>query len=352
MKQKTISERENYLRAVEYRFPEWIPVTFEFQPAVWTRYGAELAHVIARYPLVAGGHQRGYEPCSSIDPLLDEGVEFEDDWGCVWRNVQKGLLGRVVVHPLANWRAFDHFHAPEPAHQFNWEELAKKTEERRSRGLLTIAEPESFAQGGFLDRLVFLRGYENLMMDFLEEPPELSSLIDMLLDYNTDYLRRWLEIGVDVVWHHGDVGSQRGPAIAPDTFRKFLKPAYTQMFRMCRKSGSHVWYSSDGNLLALVDDLVECGVSIHDPQVRPNTIDGIRQHYQGRLCAMVDIDEQMLPFATQKEIDDQVREIVAKLGRPEGGLIIFAIPSQDVPIENIEALFAAWEEHCFHNWPP
>jgi uroporphyrinogen decarboxylase len=199
---------------------------------------------------------------------------------------------------------------------------------------------------------VFLRGYENLMTDLLEEPPQLLRLIDMLLEYNMDYMRRWLDIGVDVVWHHGDIGSQRGPAIAPDTFRKFLKPAYKEMFQACRRSGAHVWYSSDGNLLALVDDLVECGVSIHDPQVRPNTIDGIGQHYRDKLCALVDIDEQMLPFATPEQIDKQVEEIVAKVGAPEGGLMLFAIPSQDVPLENIEALYLAWETHCFYNWPP
>ena len=351
MHEKTICERENYLRAVEARYPEWIPITFEFQPAVWMKYGDQLASLIARHPLVSGSHQRGYEYPSSIDPLLVKDTEFMDDWGCVWHNTQTGLLGRVVTHPLADWKAFGQFQPPKPVDQFDWSSLKERTKEKRRHNLLTVAEPESFAQGGFLDRLVFLRGYENLMMDLLEEPPELLRLIDILFEYNMDYLRRWLDIGVDVVWHHGDIGSQAGPAIAPETFRKFFKPAYKEMFQTCRRAGAHVWYSSDGNLLALVDDLVECGISIHDPQVRPNTIDGIARHYRGKLCALADIDEQMLPFATPEQIDAQVKEIVAKVGAPEGGLMLFAIPSQDVPLVNIEALYIAWEKHCYHNWP-
>ncbi len=188
------------------------------------------------------------------------------------------------------------------------------------------------------------------MMDFLDEPPQLNKLIEILLDYNMTYIGKWLEIGVDILWHHGDIGSQKGLVFAPEIFRKYLKPAYKQMFQTCRKKITHVWYSSDGNLLEIVDDLIECGVSVHDPQVRANTIDGIAKHYKGKLCALVDLDEQMLPFASVWEIEEQIKEIVEKVASPEGGLMIFAIPSQDVGLENIEAILAAWEEHCFYNW--
>ena len=50
--------------------------------------------------------------------------------------------------------------------------------------------------------------------------------------------------------------------------------------------------SSDGKLLEIVDDLVECGVSVHDPQLRANGLDGIVRRYRGKLCAQVDLDRQ------------------------------------------------------------
>jgi hypothetical protein len=39
----------------------------------------------------------------------------------------------------------------------------------------------------------------------------------------------------------------------------------------------------------------------------------------------------------------QVREMV---GSREGGLMIYAIPSADVPLANIEALVESWERYC------
>jgi hypothetical protein len=351
VKEKTISERENYLRALDFKNPQWIPITIEFTSAVWARYGKELKDLTLRHPLISGNHQRGWEEFEETDPICIEGVTYKDDWGCVWYNAQGGILGRVTEHPLADWKAFDSFKAPDPLEQFNWAGLKEKIEQQRQKGLLTIAEPESFAQIGFFDRLNFLRGFENLMMDFLLEPPQLDKLIDVVFDYNMKYIQKWLEIGVDVVWHHGDIGSQKGLIFDPKIFRKYLKPRYKQLFQTCRNAGSHVWYSSDGNLLEIVDDLIECGVSLHDPQVRPNTIDGIKQHYKGKLCASVDIDEQMLPFCKPEEIEHQIKEIVEKLGSAEGGLMLYAIPSQDVPLKNIEAILNAWEQHCFFNWP-
>jgi hypothetical protein len=85
--------------------------------------------------------------------------------------------------------------------------------------------------------------------------------------------------------------------------------------------------------------------------VRVNTVDGIARSYRGKLCAMVDIDEQMLPFCSIGDIDWQIEAIVKKMGAPDGGLMIYAIPSEDVPLENIEALCYGWEKHCNYNWP-
>jgi len=352
MKMKNISERENYLRAIEFRNPEWIPITYEFSPAVWKKYGKKLQEVILRHPLIFSDYAKGQRTFfDENDPLFKENTYYIDDWECGWYNVQDGNLGQVIEHPLADWEALNTLKIPDPLKQADWGKLKEKIKADKRKGLPAIGEPESFAHGGFFDRLQFLRGLENLLVDFITEPPQLDTLIEIVLDYNMKYIRKWLEIGVDVMWFHGDIGTQNGLMFSPEVFRRYLKPAYKRMFQTCRKAGTHVWYSSDGNLLEIIDDLIECGVSIHDPQVRANTIEGITKAYKGRLCALVDIDEQMLPFCKSEDIRTQISKVVEKLGFPKGGLMIFAIPSQDVPLENIEAICLAWEKYCFYDWP-
>jgi len=348
-KTKTISDRENFLRAVEYKYPEWIPINVGLTPSVWEKYGEDLRDLFLRHPMVEGEVHQAYGGKIS-DPIYIKGATFTDDWGCVWTNAHGGIIGQVIEHPLSDWKALDNFQVPDLNNQYNWAELKKNTEKQRREGKITLGNMLSFSQGGFFDRLHMLRGYENLMMDFMDEPPQLSILIDILLDYNIKFLEKWTEIGVDYIFHHFDIGSQHGLMISPEIFRKYLKPAYLKMFPPCREAGVHIWKSSDGNILDVVDDFIECGVSIHDPQVSANTIDGIKDHYKGKLCACVDIDQQMLPHCTPDDINQQVKEIVEKISLSEGGLMLYVEPSRDVPLENIEAILTAWEEHCFYNW--
>ena len=339
-----ITERENTLRAIEYRYPEWIPIHFDLMPSVVFRYGVRLAGMMSRHPLLFTLAQIEAVAATTPPSELFRERRFIDDWGCEWLEVQAGILGQVVGHPLANWDKIGQLTVPEPTRQWNWDNIRVRCRQDRERGEL-VNGYMGVMEGSFFDRLQFLRGLDNLLVDLIERPPELNRLIALVLDYNMRLIRLWLNAGAELIHFHGDIGMQHSLMMSPTTFREVLKPAYREMFQTCRSAGVHVKYSSDGCLLEIVDDLVECGVSFHDPQVRACGIDGIARAYGNKLCAMVDIDEQMLPFVGPAEIDAQIQEIVYRVGRPEGGLMLFACPSADVPLENIEAICTAWERY-------
>jgi len=349
-----ISAAENYLRTLEFNYPEWIPVMVDLSVPVWLRFGSRLEELVMRHPLIFKDYIPGSYPKTPADPFERVYDSLLDDWGCIWRNIYPGHLGQVVGHPLADWKQFVHFRAPDPLEQFDWETNRQLVEKERQAGRLAVGYM-SITQGGFFDRLQFLRGMENLMIDFATDPPELSSLIEMVLDYNLEYNRLYLEAGLDLFHFHGDIGAQHGLIFSPAAFRKYLKPAYQEMFSRCRRAGTHVFYSSDGYMLSLVDDLIDCEISLHDPELRTNTLEGIQKAYfQGnraredhpvRLCASVQLDTQMLPNCKPEEIRQQVADAVA-INPPDGGLMLYTYVSGEVPLENIEALCCALEEFC------
>jgi uroporphyrinogen decarboxylase len=345
MNKRTITDRENFLRTIEFRYPEWNPVLFDLGTSAWLKYGKELEKIVLKHPLVFPDYQAGSFPTVPTDPFFKVYNSLLDDWGCIWRNLQPGLLGQVVGHPLADWKAFETFQPPDPSQQYNWSKIRDQIGQDRQNGRLTRGLM-SITQGGFFDRLQFLRGMENLMMDFATHPSQISSLIEMILEYNMKYIRLWLEIGVDQFYFHGDIGTQKSLLFSPAAFRQYLKPAYKEMFSTCRRAGSHVWYSSDGRMLEIVDELIECGVTLHDPQLGPNPLEDIARVYKGRLCAMVDIDEQVFPFFTPEQLHERVQEVVNTMATPEGGMMIYIGCNHDTPLENIEVLCSAAEEYC------
>ena len=346
-----ITHRENELRTLEFRNPLWIPCFVRFANATWHKYREDLEEVVLRHPVLFGNYEKGSTDFDRLGPHDREGEYYTDKWGCVWYNTHGGLEGQVVGHPLADWQALETLRVPDPltegddGYAESWEASAERVRKTKQQG-----EVASGGGGRFFDRLQFLRGFENLMLDFATDPPELRRLLDILLDFNMAIIHKVLSLGVDRMSFHGDIGTQTGLMFSPAAFRKYLKPAYMKMFQTCRKAGVHVYYSSDGCLLEIVDDLIECGVTMHDPQVRACTMDGIAKAYRAKVCACVDLDRQMFPFCSAADVRDQVEEAVRKVGSPHGGLMLLAWVMPDVPLDTIEAICRAMEEFRSYWW--
>jgi len=342
-----MNDRENFLRTLEFRNPEWIPCTIGFSPLTWHTYREKLEQIVLKHPRIFKDYKKGSINFDDFPPGYRKG-KFKDNWGCVWENHLEGLEGQVVEYPLADWKALDTYRPPDfltktERGDINWEKIKEDIEENRKKGLLTLGNGERL-----FDRLYFLRGFENLMIDFATDDPHLQKLIDMLTEYEVGLVNKWLEIGVDAICFHTDIGTQNSLMINPEKFRKYIKPMFKEIFTRVRKAGTHVLLSSDGCLLEIVDDLVECGVSMHDPQVRANTLEGIKKAYKGKMCINLDLDRQMFPFCKPEDIRKQIREGIEMLNSPKGGLMMQAgIWGDDVPLENIEAICEAYEEFCF-----
>ena len=348
-----MNERENFLRVLEFRNPQWIPFSVNLAWPLWHGYRERLEDLVLRHPKVFPNYRKG---SVSFDgdpgPGYRQGEYYRDNWGCVWLTAHHGLEGQVVESPLADWKALDTYEPPDLLRysergELDWDRVGAALENRRKRGQLTSGYAERL-----FDRLYFLRGFENLMIDIGTDDPNLPRLISMLTEYEMKYARQWLSVGVEVIGFHTDIGMQDRLMISPAKFRKYIKPMFKQIFQLCRNAGVHVLLSSDGCLLEIVDDLIECGVSRHDPQIRANTLEGIEKYYKGRLCINLDLDRQMFPFCSPRDMKKQVREGVERLNLPSGGLMMFAdVRDPATPLENIEALCEAGEEYCLADMP-
>jgi hypothetical protein len=202
-------------------------------------------------------------------------------------------------------------------------------------------------------RLQDLRGFEELMLDFAEEPPELRRLIDVVLAHNLANLELLLE-GREPpgLLHFGDdLGMQTSLPMSPAKWRTYLKPCYARLYGRCHEAGFHVYMHSDGHIWEIIPDLVDCGVNVINPQVRANGLANLARVCKGTVCVNLDLDRQLFPFASPAEIDAHVREAVETLGLPEGGLWLSAECGPDVPLATIEAICQALERYRGHFRP-
>jgi hypothetical protein len=347
-----MSDRENYLRCVEMRGPERIPCHVGVH-YVWFKYREALEDLVLEHPIIFGNYERGSTDFDNLGIKYSGNLTI-DEWKCVWGFIKDGIMGQVVENPIDSWEKFEDYRPPDyplwgpptgggsPIGK-SWSWAQREMKEARENGELTSG---GLPHGFMWMRLHYLRGFANLMMDFVREDPRLQDLIDMVKEKNIRVIDRWLEIGPpDVMVFGDDLGAQDRMPIRPDLFRKYLIPAYEEMFDRIRDAGCHVYLHSDGYFLEVMGDLIDAGVTILNPQDRIHGLETLRDTLEGRVCIDLDIDRQhLMPRGTPEQIDQHIDDAVRILGSEKGGLMLKAGIYDDVPLENIDALCSSMEK--------
>lgn len=334
--------RSNYLRALEFRSPEWIPCQMSFFPIMWKRYREDLVRLTERHPFIFGEHPS--HPLN-FDHLPRDHLPNQtwvDEWGVTWHTgPQGGFIGLVEKSPLEDWANLENYKFP--VHRYkHWVVNRFINRQAKKRDRLV-----GMGADGLFDRIYFLRGFNNLMRDLVTGSPQMVRFLQMFQDYHVEWMQRLVKCQPDQIGFHTDIGAQDRLLLSPRLFRKYIKPVFSAIFQTCRKAGVHVYLHSDGHLLEIVDDLIECGVSVHDPQERANTLEGIAKFYKGKLCIDLDMDRQMVPFVTADALKKHVYRAIETLHSPEGGFMIKSeIADPNIPLENIEAICQAFEDKC------
>jgi uroporphyrinogen decarboxylase len=312
---------EDRLKALLFETPGQIPVSISILPAAWIRHRQAMDEIAARHPALFGNRQGKERDYDAVSGTYVAG-EHVDVWGCVWSNIHHGMEAIVTHHPVSTRASVRKLEMPK--------------------------EDVGFPHGFMYLRLGDLRGFQELMLDFAEESPELKILIDTVLAYNLRQAQirlDQLEDTPQIVYFGDDLGMQTGLPISPAKWRKHLKPCYCQIYRPFREAGHHVYMHSDGHIYEIIPDLIDCGVNVINPQVRANGLDNLAAVCKGKVCVDLDLDRQLFPFATPAQIDAHVREAVEALGSPQGGLWLKAEIGFDVPLENVDAVCTALERY-------
>lgn len=338
--------RDNYLRAVEFRLPSFIPCFVSIPPPTWKKHGENLVRVVKKHRLLF--------PWFSEDQLRSQVLArkptvFKDEWDCVWKFTLDGLQGIVVKNPLSDWGKLKDFKPPDPEAGLPregeppvpWSDVEAFVKGVKEMGGLLVG---FMPHGFFFLRLTYLRGYLNFLKDLVLEPPGLEKLVELVVDYNVEVVKRLVRLGVDVVSFGDDLGTQAGLPFSPTSFRRHLLPGYRKIFSAARKGDAKVRLHSDGYLMDIAGDLISAGVHVLNVQDRLNGLNRLAE-LKGKVAIEVDIDRQyILPFGRPDEVRKHVREVVRVLGSRRGGLLIAAEVLHDVPLSNIEALLEVLEE--------
>jgi uroporphyrinogen decarboxylase len=187
---------------------------------------------------------------------------------------------------------------------------------------------------------------EDLMMDMVTAPELAHEFFERTSALQRVAATQYAHAGVDIVITGDDVGGQRGLLMSLGMWRQFLKPRLAATVRAVKEARAETafFYHSDGNVEAVIPDLIEIGVDILNP-VQPECMDpaAIKRRFGNELSFWGTVSVQRTrPVGTPDEVRAEVRARIRDVGR-NGGLILAPahVLGPETPWENVVAFFEA-----------
>lgn len=316
------------------RIPNQINYTRPFGKRLAQHYGVSEMALPARL----GNHMVRVD--IQVDPCLSSDGKVEYDWwGVGFAVEEEGYF--AADNPLADSKDLDRFSWPDPHSPHLLDQAAKTLE--KDAGTHFITPNFGFA---LFERAWTLRGLDTFMMDMALDPSFTEELLDRILGIQLVLIRRFIELGVDGGYFGDDYGAQKSMLFSPKMWRKYIKPRLAQMFAPFREAGLPVILHSDGQIQAILPDLIEIGLTTLNP-VQPEVLEHawLKQSFGKQLSYYGGISTQtVLPYGSPEDVKKAVQECSQQLA-PEGiGLVV--APSHrmmtDIPLENVDALLDAF----------
>ena len=256
------------------------------------------------------------------------------------------------VMPLVLWSGLVHSPWDNASRPDFWQQLRERAlgmRQSSDRALMIVVGCNLFEWGTFLRRI------DNFLMDLALQPVDVERCLDALMEQHLATLEKVCQaVGdvVDVLRFGDDLGTDTGPFMSPETYRRLFKPRHALLCQYVKQhSRMRTFLHSCGSIYRLLPDLIEAGYDIINP-VQTTTRDmeperlkrefGRDITFWGAGCDT----RRVLNRSKPSDVKDHVKRRLDLL-MPGGGFV-FAQEHNilpDVPPENIVAMYDA-----IHEW--
>lgn len=264
---------------------------------------------------------------------------YIDEWGIGLELGSKFHFFKII-HPMSSLTdayQLEDYPFPNLTSRYRYNHLRKEVKELKASG---YAVSTASTTATIFETAWWLRGFENLMEDFIYNKKFAQKLLDKITDIRCFMVTEFAKADVDILKLGDDVGSQRGLIMSPEMWRYWLKPRISKIINISKKIKQNilVYYHSDGDIEAIIPDLIEIGVDILNP-VQPECMDPIKLKlkYGHELAFWGTLGAQTtMSFGSNNEIRDKVKELIFNVGQG-GGLLLAPchVLGPEVPWKNI-----------------
>jgi uroporphyrinogen decarboxylase len=266
------------------------------------------------------------------------GYQFKDKWG-----VTRVYTGEAIAYPIEgiinSEEDLKFYNPPDPKDPDLLSSFSELVQ--RFKGKKAIIWENRDA----LSNPRYLRGTENLFIDYLTNPKFAHEITEMALAYEVEVVKHAIKAGAEIIMLGDDYAYNSGPLISPHHFKEFVLPGLKKIVDIVHEMGAYCVKHTDGNIMPIIDMIIETGIDGLNPidPIAGMDIQHIKKMYGNRVCIIGNIDcGNLLTNGTPEQVTRAVKACIS-VASPGGGYILSSsnsIHSQVKP-ENFLAMVEA-----------
>lgn len=189
--------------------------------------------------------------------VLDGGKRVVDEWGITRQIYEEYPL--PVVNPIKNMDDFKAMEIPDPDASYHYDRIKLALKE---------VGDEKAIVGRVKDVISMprdLMGFESFLESLYTDPDLATGLMKMSCDYSCRVCENLHDIGIEIIVLGDDIANNNALLMSPSMYRDMVLPHFAKLVQHAKKLGMKVIKHSDGDLNAIVEDLIGAGIDCLDP---------------------------------------------------------------------------------------
>jgi hypothetical protein len=337
--------REIVSRCLQFKYPDRMPRDLWLLPWAANRYPETVEELNRRFPTDFVTTEYFYSPSPKIKGDPYKAGIYTDEWGCVFENLQDGIIGEVrnpILSDISNWRSVQPPYDQIPKNKSDIQaayDIINRFYDKTDKFVLANTCPRPW------ERYQFLRGTEKAMIDVMMPEAGARDLLKVIHDFYLKEIEMWVKSGVDAIGFMDDWGAQNRLLIPPEIWCELFKPLYKEYCDLAKAYDKFVFMHSDGHITDIYDDLIEIGVDALNSQLFCMEIEELEKRAKGKITFWGEIDRQhILPSKDPQVGRDAVQLLMSHLYDPSGGMIAQSEFGAGANPETMISVFEEWEQ--------
>lgn len=348
-----MTHRERVLTAFEHQEPDRVPCWCGASVEFWEKAKRELKLDDEHLRLRLGDDfRRVFAEYAGPNFELSEGATSRTVFGVERHGAG---YGQPINHPLAN-AAIDEIHNypwPDPL----WMDISKikREAEKYNRKYAILGGDWS----PFWHDAIDLLGMENLYIKMYSEPEVVEAVFKHMVDYYFCVSQRIFDVAgdaIDIFFIGNDFGSQTGPLLGPELFKRFILPHLERLIDLGHSYSLKVQLHCCGGIAPLIPLLIEASLdALHavQPSCRGMDLKKLKADFGDKIVFNGAIDSHhVLINGSTEFVREQTNEVL-KIMAPGGGYIAGASHDtilEETPLQNVLAMFDTISEYGRYCW--